>query len=84
MVAEDRDEVVGVAELVTDGHVTAYLALLVVAEHMRRRGIGRALIGELFSRTTLERIDLLSEEGSVPFYETMHHKMKPGYRLYRS
>jgi ribosomal protein S18 acetylase RimI-like enzyme len=84
VVAEDAGEVLGVAELLTDGCVMAYLALLVVAERVRGRGIGRALIEDLFVRSGLERMDLLSEQASVMFYESMPHKAKPGYRIYRS
>jgi ribosomal protein S18 acetylase RimI-like enzyme len=81
-VALDEDAVVGVAELLTDGEVIAYLALLVVSQEARRRGIGRALIRNLFTRSGLSRIDLLSETDSPSFYEAFPHKTKPGYRLY--
>jgi ribosomal protein S18 acetylase RimI-like enzyme len=83
VVAEENGELVGVAELLTDGEVTAYLALLVVAKQARGRGIGRTLVRELFARSALERMDLLAEQRSVRFYESMPHRAKPGYRLYR-
>jgi ribosomal protein S18 acetylase RimI-like enzyme len=83
-VAVEDGDVLGVAELLTDGRVTAYLALLVVAERARRRGIARQLIDHLFDRSGLQRMDLLAEDESVPFYESLPHKTKPGYRLYRS
>jgi ribosomal protein S18 acetylase RimI-like enzyme len=83
VVAEEDGEVLGVAELLTDGQLTAYLGMLVVAERARRRGIGRALIDDLFERSGLRRMDLLSEEGAIPFYESMPNKAKPGFRLYR-
>jgi polyferredoxin len=35
---------------------------------------GRALIEDLFVRSGLERMDLLSEQASVAFYESMPHK----------
>jgi ribosomal protein S18 acetylase RimI-like enzyme len=82
LVALEGNEVVGVAELLTDGEVMAYLALLVVSMRARRRGIGRALIRDLFARSELSRMDLLSDTGSVLFYESLPHKVKPGYRLY--
>jgi predicted N-acetyltransferase YhbS len=62
----------------------ACLAPLFVAERVRGRGIGRALIEDLFARSGLERMDLLSEQASVAFYESMPHKAKPGYRIYKS
>jgi GNAT superfamily N-acetyltransferase len=83
VVAEEDGDVLGVAELLTDGVVMAYLALLVVAKRACGRGIGRALIHDLFERSELNRIDLLAEEGSIPFYESIPHKTKPGYRLHR-
>jgi len=82
VVAEADGEVVGAAQLLTDGTVIAYLGLLVVAESARREGIGRALVEELFERSELQRMDLLSEEGSTQFYESLPHRAKPGYRLY--
>ncbi|MGN6816072.1 MAG: GNAT family N-acetyltransferase [Solirubrobacterales bacterium] len=75
--------VIGAAELLTDGRVMAYLGLLVVDQRFRRMGIGRALVGELFERSGLARMDLLSENGSTAFYEALPHKVKPGYRIYR-
>ena len=77
------DDVVGAAQLLTDGRVIAYLGLLVVDRGFRGRGIGTALVGELFERSGLGRIDLLSEDGSTAFYESLPHKVKPGYRIYR-
>jgi ribosomal protein S18 acetylase RimI-like enzyme len=56
--------------------------LLIVDRHARGQGIGRALVDELFSRSGLTRIDLLSEDASTRFYESLPHKVKPGYRLY--
>jgi hypothetical protein len=41
------------------------------------------LVGELFERSGLGRMDLLSEDGSTGFYESLPHKVKPGYRVYR-
>lgn len=84
LVAVDGDDVVGAAQLLTDGRVIAYLGLLVVDRDARGHGVGRALVDELFSRCRLSRFDLLSEEGSTRFYESLPHKAKPGYRLYRA
>jgi ribosomal protein S18 acetylase RimI-like enzyme len=80
--ALDGHKVNGVAQLLTDGRVIAYLGLLVVEHDARGQGIGRALVDELFSRSGLRRIDLLSERASTRFYESLPHKAKAGYRLY--
>ncbi len=81
--ALNEGEVVGAAHLLTDGRVVAYLGLLVVQREFRGRGIGRALVTEVFERSGLARIDLLSETDSTSFYESLPHKVKPGYRIYR-
>jgi ribosomal protein S18 acetylase RimI-like enzyme len=67
LVAEEDGRVVGAAELLSDGAVIAYLGLLVVAGAARGRGIGRALVTELFRRSGRSRIDLLSEQASTGF-----------------
>jgi GNAT superfamily N-acetyltransferase len=41
--ALEGDEISGVAQLLTDGRVMAYLGLLIVDRHARGQGIGRAL-----------------------------------------
>lgn len=83
MVALDESRVIGVAELLTDGAVIAYLGLLLVAAEARGQGVGRALVSELFRRSGLERMDLLSEDDSLGFYEsTFEHKRKQGIRIY--
>jgi predicted N-acetyltransferase YhbS len=83
LVAEDGDRVVGAAQLLTDGAVMAYLGVLVVAADRRNAGIGRALVEELFRRSGLARLDLLSEDDSTGFYDALPHRTKPGYRLYQ-
>lgn len=75
-------EVVGVAQMLSDGAVIAYLGLLLVAERLRGQEIGRELMLEAARRTGLERFDLLSEEDALPFYESFPHKRKPGVRIY--
>jgi ribosomal protein S18 acetylase RimI-like enzyme len=82
LAALEGDELVGAAQLVTDGAVVAYLGLLIVAPAARGRGVGRALVRELFARSGLERIDLLSTDEAVPFYESFPHRRKPGVRIY--
>jgi ribosomal protein S18 acetylase RimI-like enzyme len=81
--AVDEGKVVGAAQLVTDGHVIGYLGLLIVERESRGKGIGRALVADVFERCGLTRIDLLSEPDSTSFYESLPNKVKPGYRIYR-
>jgi GNAT superfamily N-acetyltransferase len=79
---DDVGEVVGVAQMLTDGAVVAYLGVLVVAHRLRGQGLGRKLMLEAARRTGLERFDLLSEDDALPFYESFPHKRKPGVRIY--
>jgi ribosomal protein S18 acetylase RimI-like enzyme len=81
-VAEDGGNIVGAAVLLTDGELISYLGMLVVAERLRRRGVGTALIQKLFELSGRDRMDLLAEDSAGPFYESMAHKTKPGYRIY--
>ena len=82
VVALDEGAVVGFAYLLTDGEIDAYLAALAVSERVRRRGIGRALVDEVFARSGAQRLDLLAGEGSEDFYCSYRHRIFPGYRIY--
>ncbi len=79
---DESGDVIGMAQMLSDGAVMAYLGCLVVAEPLRGQGLGRALMLEAARRTGLERFDLLSEEDALPFYESFRHKRKPGVRIY--
>lgn len=82
MVALDGDEVVGFAQMLSDGEIQAFLASIAVAERCRGSGIGRSLVDQALRRAGGQRVDLLSEEGAVGFYDSFPHFRKPGYRLY--
>ena len=82
MVAVDWARVVGFAQMLSDGEVQAYLAIVVVDRERRRLGIARALIVEAVQRAGGERVDLLSEEGAQAFYEGFTHRRVPGFRIY--
>ena len=82
VVAVIEGELVGFAELFSDGELQAFLTNLAVGARYRGRGIGRALVEESLRVAGGERIDLLSEEASVGFYESFPHFRKPGFRLY--
>ena len=82
IVALDGGEVVGFAQLVTDGEIQAYLCNVVVGSPLRRRGIGRRLVEDAFSRSGAQRIDLLAVDASADFYKSFDHRPLPGFRLY--
>jgi GNAT superfamily N-acetyltransferase len=82
-IALDGDTVVGFAfAFVGDGALDAYLSMMAVHANRRREGIARRLLGELFRLSGVQRIDLLAETGSEPFYESLPHFKLQGYRIY--
>ena len=82
VVAVRGGEVVGFAQMQSDGVLQAHLSLLAVGARFRRRGIGRRLIEESFERCGGERVDLISTTGAERFYESFPHKARSGYRIY--
>jgi GNAT superfamily N-acetyltransferase len=79
------DDPVRALRILTAPGVTTVVVLIdgqVVSARFRGRGIGRALVEESLRVAGGERIDLLSEEASVGFYESFPHFRKPGFRLY--
>jgi ribosomal protein S18 acetylase RimI-like enzyme len=82
VLAVEQDEVVGFAELMSDGALQGFLTSIAVDARFRRRGIGRALVEASLRLAGATRVDLLSEDASVGFYEAFPHSRKPGFRLY--
>ena len=82
VVALDHGDVIGFAELFSDGELQAYLATMAVDETRRGEGIGRAMVNEALRLAGGERIDLLSQDDATDFYRTFPHFEKPGFRLY--
>jgi ribosomal protein S18 acetylase RimI-like enzyme len=77
----DDGAVIGFAQALTDGAIQAYLALLLVAESARRRGVGRRLLSEAFARSEAKRLDVLAERDSAGFYSSFPHREWLGYRI---
>ena len=82
VVAVEDGEVVGFAQMLTDGEVQAYLCEVAVRRDARGRGIGRKLIEEAFLRSGAQRVDLLAGVESEGFYRSFAHRALPGYRIY--
>jgi predicted N-acetyltransferase YhbS len=77
----DEGEIVGFAQTLTDGAVQAYLARLIVAQGVRRSGIGRLLVAQALAASGALRADLLAAEGSEDFYRSFPHRQGLGYRI---
>jgi GNAT superfamily N-acetyltransferase len=70
VLAYEGDRLVGFATALTDGALTAHVALLEVVPDRRRRGIGTGLVRALEARLgVLYGVDLCCDEEVVPFYE---------------
>ncbi|HTU79571.1 MAG TPA: GNAT family N-acetyltransferase [Solirubrobacteraceae bacterium] len=78
---DDRDQPVGFAHTLSDGHIQAYLARLLVAEGSRRQGIGRALLEASLRRSGALRLDLIAAEEAAPFYRSLPHHEWSGFRV---
>jgi ribosomal protein S18 acetylase RimI-like enzyme len=82
MVAEDGGQIVGFAQLQSDGEVQAHLSLISVDPAHRRKGVARELIVQALRSAGGLRIDLIAEEASEGFYAALPHFRRPGFRLY--
>ena len=71
--------VIGVAQVLSDGEVQAFLAVLVVAPEHRREGVARRLVEEARARTRCLRLDVIS--CADPLYERLGFRRVSGFRL---
>jgi GNAT superfamily N-acetyltransferase len=72
-------KVIGVAQVLSDGEVQAFLSVLVVAREHRRKGVARRLVEEASARTRCLRFDVIS--CADPFYEQLGFRRVSGFRL---
>jgi predicted N-acetyltransferase YhbS len=82
VVAVEGGEVVGFAQMLTDGEIQAYLCDVAVATTARGQGVGKKLVEEAFARSGAQRVDLLALDESEDFYRSFGHRTMPGYRIY--
>jgi predicted N-acetyltransferase YhbS len=68
--------VIGIAQVLSDGEVQAFLA---VAREHRREGVARRLVEEARARTRGLRLDVIS--CADPFYEQLGFRRVSGFRL---
>ena len=81
-VARDTGEVVGFAQIFSNGVFQAHLGLLAGDEKWRRRGVGRGLVEEAFARVGTRRMDLTSSDEGLKFYRSFEHREQVGFRIY--
>jgi len=82
VVAVEDGQVLGFAQMLTDGEIEAYLSDMAVTAKARRQGVGKKLVEEAFARSGAERVDLLAVDKSEGFYASFDHRTMPGYRIY--
>jgi predicted N-acetyltransferase YhbS len=83
LVACNDSEVIGFLRAISDGHVTTYIAEVLVVPHWQRRGIGDALITVCHHLCPTTRLDLLSTEHAHAFYERLDFRSFQGFRKNR-
>ncbi len=81
-VAPEAGEVVGFAQVFSDGVFQSHLGLLAVDEGWHRGGVGRGLVEEAFARVGAERMDLIASDESLAFYRSFRHREQVGFRVY--
>ncbi len=80
-VAVTGGEVVGWAQVLSDGVLQAHLSFLAVHPDHRRRGIARLLVLATFQAAGAKRMDLITDSAEE-FYESFAHRRMTGYRIY--
>jgi GNAT superfamily N-acetyltransferase len=73
------EAVVGVAQVLGDGEIQAFLAVLLVAEAYRHTGVAKRLVAEALARTHCLRLDVISCADG--FYERLGFKRVSGFRV---
>jgi len=81
MVAIESGELVGFAQLQSDGEIQAHLSLIAVDPQHRQKGIARDLIVKALRQAGGLRIDLITETADA-FYASLPHSRQSGFRLY--
>jgi len=72
-------EVIGIAQVLSDGEIQAFLAIVLIARAHRRQGVARSLIDEALARTRCTRLDVIS--CADPLYEQLGFTRVSGFRL---
>ncbi|BDP41838.1 N-acetyltransferase [Deinococcus aetherius] len=72
LAVDGQGRVVGIAQAISDGVLTAFIPLLEVLPEHRGRGLGQALMRHLLGQLEhLYAVDLSCDDDLVPFYERL-------------
>ena len=71
LVVTENEYVIGFVRGLTDGEVTTFIAELLVAPEQRGKGLGRLLLDACHLLYPHTRLDLISEETAVSFYQAL-------------
>lgn len=71
--------VVGVAHVLSDGEIQAFLTVLLVEQAHRRVGIGARLVRDAFANAGVHRMDLMSCADG--FYDALGFQRMSGFRI---
>ena len=81
VVAAAGDRIAGFAQLMSDGEIQAFLALIAVAPDHRRKGVARQLLDLALAEAGGLRIDLITDSADG-FYTALRHRRLSGYRIF--
>ncbi|MHC4715228.1 MAG: GNAT family N-acetyltransferase [Planctomycetota bacterium] len=81
IVATENEDVVGFAQVQSDGLIQAHLSVVLVARDHRRRGIATRLVRDSFRTAGGRRVDLVTRD-APGFYRSFVHKEWLGFRIY--
>ncbi len=80
LVAHNDSDMIGFFRALTDGYVTTYIAEILVVQSWQRCGVGQAFLDLCHHLYPETRLDLLSTEGALHFYQACGFRSFPGFR----
>ena len=81
VVADAGGQVVGFAQLLSDGEIQAHLSLIAVHPDARRQGLAREMLRFALARAGGYRIDLVTDT-APEFYSALPHRRFEGFRIF--